>query len=177
MTGEEDVPPGDAHVDSDLEAFWTDAKIHVNLTELAPYIGEHPLSAVRPPECSFGTTPEQADLLLGLILTGQKTATASALWDYEAAGEQLPRVGQLCIVLDGRGRPRALLRTDSVAVVPFDEVDEGHAVADGGSDGSLARWREVHRGLFSERFSPGRGFAEDMPVVLERFTVLHASRV
>ena len=47
------------------------------------------------------------------------------MWDYEAVGESLPEAGDLSIVLDGAGHPRALIATTDVRIVPFDEVDEG----------------------------------------------------
>lgn len=52
-----------------------------------------------------------------------KTATSSSLWDYEHTGEPVPEVGELSMILDGRGAPR--------------------------------------------------GYANDMPVVCERFRVLY----
>ncbi len=38
---------------------------------------------------------------------------------------------------------------------------------------SLRSWRDIHRRFFTEHATHDRGFAEDMPVVLERFSVLH----
>ena len=107
-------------------------------------------------------------------LAGAKTATASAEWDYEAEGEELPEVGTLGIVVDGSGTPRALLVTTRVRVVPFDEVDAAHAAAEGEGDLSLHYWREVHERFFTDHASHDRGFRPDMPVVLEDFEVLHA---
>ena len=169
-----ETPATPEPVDADLEAFWVDARVHANLTELGPALGEHPLAAVRPPAWSFGATPAHADDLLDLVLRGTKTATAGALWDYEAEGEQLPTPGQLSIVLDGRGRPRALIRTDAVEIRPFDQVDDEHAYAEGEGDRSLRYWRDVHRAFFERYATHDRGFSEDMPVVLERFSVLYA---
>lgn len=158
---------------AEIDAFWEDARIHVGLTELASYVGATPLSAIQPPAWSFGATPEQADGLLALVLDGTKTATAGALWDYEADGDPLPTPGMLSIVLDGAGHPRALVRTDDVRIIPFADVDEAHAYAEGEGDRSLGTWRAIHHRFFTEHAAHDRGFSEDMPVVLERFTVLH----
>lgn len=156
-----------------IESFWVRARRHARLDPVPGYFGPSPLASVPPPAWSFGATPEQADRLLALVRAGTKTATASALWDYEAQDEPLPEPGTLGIVLDGHGRPGALIATTGVRVVPFDEVDAEHAYAEGEGDRSLSRWREVHRRFFAEHFTSGRGIAEDMPVVLERFEVLH----
>ena len=107
------------------------------------------------------------------MLNGTKTATAGALWDYEADEWPLPTVGDLSIVLDGRGHPRALVATTRVAVVPFDRVDEEHARLEGEGDLSLEAWRDSHRRFFTEHAAHDREFAEDMPVVLQRFEVVY----
>ncbi len=138
------------------------------------YMGERSLGSLPPPAWAFGATPDQADALLGLVLSGTKTATAGALWDYEAAGEELPTPGMLGIVTDGRGVPHALVMTTEVEVVPFDEVSAEHAHLEGEGDRSLATWREEHERLFTEHAVHGRGFSPDMPVVLQRFAVLYS---
>lgn len=93
-----------------------------------------------PDAWAFGATSEQADELLGLVLAGTKTGTASSLWDYEAEGEPLPTAGDLSILQDGRGEPRAVIRSTDVHVVPFRGVDAEHAHAEGEGDRSLAHW-------------------------------------
>ena len=157
---------------SAVEAFWELARFHARLNVAPSYFGPTTLEVVPPPAWSFGATPEQADELLALVLDGTKTATASALWEFEAEGESLPEVGTLGIILDGRGHPRALIETSAVATVPFDQVDEEHAFLEGEGDRSLAHWREVHERFFTEHAAHDRGFAPDMPVVLERFRVV-----
>jgi uncharacterized protein YhfF len=54
-------------------------------------------------------------------------------------------------------------------------VDEGHAFLEGEGDRSLGQWREVHERFFTDHADHERGFAPDMPVVLERFRVLYTS--
>ena len=131
-------------------------------------------SETAPPQAwAFGATVAQAGELLALVLAGTKTATASALWDYEADGEPLPAKGQLDIVLDGDGVPRALIRNTSVRVVPFDEVDADHAWLEGEGDRSLETWQQDHESFFTNHASHDRGFTADMPVVLERFELIH----
>jgi uncharacterized protein YhfF len=156
---------------SAVEAFWELARFHANLNSAPTYFGPTTLEVVPPPAWAFGASAEEADELLQLVLEGTKTATASALWDYEADGEALPEVGGLSILLDGQGHPRALVNTTAVAVVPFDEVGEEHARLEGEGDRSLTYWREAHERFFARVAS--RGFEPDMPVVLERFEVVY----
>ncbi len=179
----------------EIDDFWTDAKVRAALNPASAYTGPNPADSVPPPAWSFGATPQEADELLALVLDGTKTATASALWDYDSGerddeledpldeldddngddvGEDdgLPGSGDLSIVLDGAGHPRALIRTTDVRVVPFDEVDDEHARAEGEGDRSLAHWRAMHERFFREHADHDRQFSPTMPVVLERFEVL-----
>ncbi|HET7303922.1 MAG TPA: ASCH domain-containing protein [Segeticoccus sp.] len=157
--------------DNELDAFWDIARDHADLAGVPSYTGENPVRMLRPPAWAFGATPEQADELLDLVLTGTKTATASSYADYAREDEELPAPGTLGIVLDGAGHPRALVRTVEVRVVPFDQVDAEHARDEGEGDRSLNHWRAVHERFFTEH--AGGGFQPDMPVVLERFRVLY----
>ena len=127
-----------------------------------------------PPEAwAFGATAEQAYELLPLVLSGVKTGTASSLWDYEASGDPLPHTGELSIVLDGSGAPRAVIETLTVRTVRFDEVDAAHAWAEGEGDRTLEYWRAVHERFWREHSENSRGFAAEMPVVCERFRLVY----
>ena len=52
----------------------------------------------------------------------------SAVAELEQVGLEVPRVGDLSIVVDGAGTPRALLRTTDVEVVPFEDVERGNVL-------------------------------------------------
>lgn len=147
---------------AELNRFWNDARAaHASLPSVVPEAW------------AFGATPAQADDLLALVLEGVKTGTASSLRDYEADAEPIPAEGDVSIVLDGDGDPRAVLEVTAVDVVPFRDVTPAHARAEGEDDRTLASWRRIHE-TFWRTHSP-RGFAPDMPVVCERFRVVHAA--
>lgn len=122
----------------------------------------------------FGDTVELADQLSALILNGIKTATCSGVWEWEAEGLDLPRVGFRQIVLDGHGRPVCIIETTEVFFSTFDEVDAAFASDEGEDDRSLESWRTGHWRYF-ERALPSIGHepAHDMPLVCERFRVIH----
>ncbi|MCI1018436.1 ASCH domain-containing protein [Microbacterium sp. C5A9] len=122
---------------------------------------------------AFGATPAHADALLALVLDGVKTGTASSLWDYEAADDPHPYAGEFSIILDGSGAPRAAIETTDVSIVPFDEVTPEHARAEGEGDRTLDYWRASHERYWRAHSENPRGFAPDMPVVCERFRVIH----
>lgn len=123
---------------------------------------------------AFGDGPELADELGALILGGEKTATCSALWEWETEGEPITEVGRMTVVLDGRGDPLCVIETTEVEVRRFDEVDERFACEEGEGDRSLAYWREAHRRFFGRTLPKiGREFSRDMPLVCERFRVVY----
>lgn len=169
-----DAPEPGTGGSSLIDSFWQVARMRARLDPTGYYTGERPLGALPPPAWAFGATSEQADELLALVLSGTKTATAGALWDYEAEGEELPAPGALGIVTDGRGVPHALVVTTEVEIVPFDEVSAEHAYLEGEGDRSLFTWREVHERFFTDVAVHGHGFSPDMPVVLQRFAVLYS---
>lgn len=122
----------------------------------------------------WGDSPDVADELGALISSGTKTATCSALWEYEADGEALPEVGTKTIVLDGKGDPLCIIETTEVEVRPFDEVDERFAYEEGEGNRSLDYWREAHWRFFSRTLpNIGKEPTPDMPLVCERLRVVY----
>lgn len=130
-------------------------------------VPEHYRDAIR---FSFGDGPALADELLALVLAGKKTATCGALGQFGEGGEPMPQVGRRDIVLDGEGRPAAVIETIEVTTKRFDEVDEQFAREEGEGDLSLAWWRDAHQTYFARN----GGFSPDMEVVCERFKLIEA---
>ena len=123
---------------------------------------------------AFGNTSEMADRLGDLVKRGVKIATASLAGAYDAEGEPYPEVGDISIILDGRGDPMCIIETTDVEVIAFNAVGEKHAYDEGEGDRSLDYWREVHWAFFAEVCkSIGVEPTEDMPVVCERFRLIY----
>lgn len=172
--GSTEHEPGTAEArDAAVAAYWATARKRAGLNRLDVVVGQQAIGAVQPPAWSFGSDPREADSLLGLVLSGRKTGTSSAAQPYAVRGEPVPRPGDLSIILDGSGRPRALIVTTAIDVVPFAEVGAEHAAAEGEGDLSLEHWREVHRAFFAAELAEvGLDLDESTPVVLERFRLL-----
>lgn len=115
---------------------------------------------------SFGDSPELADALLALVLAGKKTATCGALRDYGGDGEPMPEIGRRDVVLDGAGRPAAIIETTEVTRHRFDDVPEAFALAEG--EGDYADWRAGHIAYFSRN----GGWSPDLMLVCERFKLI-----
>jgi uncharacterized protein YhfF len=122
----------------------------------------------------WGDSPQMADELGALIAAGLKTGTCSAVWEWQAEGQDWPGPGAITVVLDGRDEPLCIVETIEVTVRRYDEVDADFASAEGEGDRSLAYWREAHRSFFARSLPKiGRQFAEDMPLVCERFKLIY----
>lgn len=113
----------------------------------------------------FGDNRELCDALLALVRTGRKTATCSALRQFD--DEPMPQVGRVDIALDWDGNPALAIETTDLKICRFDEVDEAFALAEGEND-SLAGWRVAHEVYFARN----GGFSNDMMVVCERFRLV-----
>lgn len=174
----EQPAPGDmdaplAPAEADLEAFWTHAIIAGRLNPIDGVGGQTDLVSLRPGAFAFGETRRAANELAELVIAGRKTATSSYSAAYGAEDESFPGVDDLWILCDGEGRPRALLRNTEVKVVPFNEVGQDVARAEGAAD--LPAWRAEHEQFF-RREGGELGYAFDPAggVVIEFFTVLYA---
>jgi uncharacterized protein YhfF len=139
------------------------------------YRAAHPDRALdsEPPSIErFGDHAELTDELLGLVLAGTKTATASLVAEFVLEGQQLPRIGSHWIACDSAGRPRAVLRSTELRIGPFTSVDERFAHDEGEDDRTLASWREGHRRYWA-RVGAALGFewTERHDILFERFEV------
>lgn len=122
----------------------------------------------------WGDSSALADELGELIVQGTKTATCSALWEWETKGEPIPEAGLITIALDGREKPLCIVETIEVTIRKYNEVNANFAREEGEGDLSLDYWRQAHRNYFSRVLRKiGKEFSEEMPLVCERFRVIH----
>ncbi len=125
-------------------------------------------------EGGYGDSPELMDELIQLVLEGKKTATCGSLWEWEAEGNPIPKVGDVWIELDGSDNPVCITETVEVTIRKYNKVDADFARAEGEGDLSLEYWREAHKNYFSRTLSKiGREFSEEMPLICERFKVIY----
>lgn len=123
----------------------------------------------------FGDHPQLIDELTQLVLAGTKTATCSALWEWEAEGHDLPEVGAKTIVLNSNDQPTCIFETTEITVRAFNQVDAQFAYDEGEDDRSLESWRREHWKYFSRTLpSIGKVPTLEMPLVCERFRVIYS---
>lgn len=149
-----------------IEAFWRE------------YLNTLPTDSPKHSEdyeaAAFGDSLEMADELGALVASGTKTATCSALWEWEAEGDTPPEPGAKCVVLDGRSEPLCIIETVGVEIRPYNEVDARFAHDEGEGDRSLQHWRDAHWRFFTRSLPKiGQEPTPQMPLVCERFQVVY----
>ena len=98
-----------------VERFWVQARVEGKLNRLEAVIGQNVQDTVPPPVWSTSPDPAQATQDVEELLGSGTLTQVFAMADLDAA-EQVPaQVGDLGIVLDGTGEPRALVRTAEVS--------------------------------------------------------------
>ena len=112
---------------------------------------------------AFGDSPEMADTLLDCVINGEKRATC-----WSVAEGQQTHVGKRMVVLDGAGRPRAVLETVELEQRRFCDVDARFAHDEGEGDRTLANWHDDHRRYFERN----GGFSPEMRLWCERFRLV-----
>jgi uncharacterized protein YhfF len=121
---------------------------------------------------SIGSTPETADEGAVLILSGKKTLTSSPFWDYPDG--RIPFAGALGVLLDSARRPRGIVETTRVEIMPFGAITEEMARAYGEGERTVEWWRRVMGAFY--RASAERHNAiltDETPHIWEWFTVVH----
>ncbi|MFC0273699.1 ASCH domain-containing protein [Metabacillus herbersteinensis] len=122
----------------------------------------------------FGGNP---DHLAQLVIDGIKTATCSALINYELENEQIPSFGDYSIILNSKDLPVAIIKTLEVEIMPMNKVPEDFAIAEGEGDKTYRYWKDVHEEFFKAELSKiGREYTEDMMLVCERFELVDVKK-
>jgi uncharacterized protein YhfF len=134
---------------------------------------------VRKAEFGFAGTPLR-EQLVAAVLSGEKTATAGLLVDYERDGEPLPEVGERLVVVDNDGRDVAVIEVTEVRVLPVGDTDLQFARDEGEGFESVAEWREAHDRFWRSYADeiqaflgdPGWDIGDDTLYVAERFRLV-----
>lgn len=121
----------------------------------------------------FGDNQSDANELATLVLKGQKCATASLAWGYEAEDKLFPQPNDLSIVTNWAGKALCVIKTSAVEVKAFKDVDADFAAAEGEGDRSLVYWKTAHWAFFGRMCEAlGKVRSPEMLVVCERFRVV-----
>ncbi len=115
-----------------------------------------------------------SDLLVELVIKGDKTATSSLHLFYEMENEPLPKVEKHSVILNSKCDAVCIIKTVKVEVVPFNKVSSEFAFKEGEGDKSLEYWRQGHTEFFTkELLEYDIDFKQDMDVVCEEFELVY----
>ncbi|MDD5928486.1 MAG: ASCH domain-containing protein [Spirochaetales bacterium] len=114
-----------------------------------------------------------ADEMIALVLSGKKTAFFTSWSTYAIDQEPVPVSGELYLVLDRNEKPVCVIETQSVQVIPFNEVTWEMAKLEG-EDENLEVWREKKREYLEEEGDiMGFEFTPDIKLVFQTFSVVY----
>lgn len=117
---------------------------------------------------AFGDSSEMADELLALVLSGKKTATVSVVLE----SDQKPNVGDLSLVLDGRGNPACVIKTVHLETVKFCDLTWDMVKLEG-EDETFEQWKAGNiRYWTRDAARRGYTFTDQTPITFERFEVV-----
>lgn len=131
--------------------------------------------ATVPSSFHFCDNREDADLCAQLVVAGRKRATATSLAELELGGDPMPRVGDYAIITDWEGRARAIIRTTSVEIRRFGDIDQSFAAKEGEGDLTLEWWRAAHQAYYG-RVLDGSDYRvdDDLEIACEEFVLVMA---
>lgn len=129
-----------------------------------------------PPAYYFCDNQKDADDCAELVSAGIKQATTHSLIWFRIHQEALPQIGDLAIVTDWNGTPKAIIKTIKIEIVKFKDITPEYAFIEGEGDKSLSYWQEVHwayytRELGEQNLKPSL----DMELVCEYFETVWPS--
>ncbi|RZF61751.1 ASCH domain-containing protein [Sphingobacterium corticibacterium] len=146
-----------------IDTFWKEFQ-----NEIREYSGVE-----TPPAYYFCDNEKDADECAELVRKGIKQATTHSLTGLQINEEKLPVIGDLAIVTDWHGIPKAITKTVKVQLVKFKNITAEYAFIEGEGDRSLSYWQKVHWDYYTRELSD-RGLqpSENMELVCEYFETI-----
>lgn len=87
--------------------------------------------------------------------------------------EELPKVGDIAIVTDWNGNPKAIIRTTKVEIVKYKDITPEYAQLEGEGNKTLEYWKKVHWDYYTEEMNKfGEKPNEEMKIVCEYFETI-----
>ncbi|MFT9111064.1 MAG: ASCH domain-containing protein [Bifidobacterium psychraerophilum] len=135
-----------------------------------------PEEMARIPKDEFAYPGPVRDALVASILEGRKTSTACLHREFGILNEEIPKAGDLSMLIDSHDHDLAILRYTSIENRRFIDVDDRHAIDEGEGYTDAAGWRKVHADFWNspeyrEEFGEEFTIDDDTLVTLERFEV------
>jgi len=145
-----------------IEAFWQEFLVKAGHDENLRYAEAFYFAE--------GSSESVMDRLLGLVLDGKKTATATP---YPLYKDCVPKVGDLCVITNWEGEPFCVIKTKKIDIRPFKEMT-WDLVRLEGEDETLESWQSAHRWWYTQHSKlKSYEFSEEMLIIFEQFEVVY----
>lgn len=127
----------------------------------------------RPPSFYFCDNEKDANECAELVVKGIKQATSSSVWWYDKYNEVFPKPGDLAIVTNWAGMPKAIIQIRKVEIVKYNDITPEYAFIEGEGDKSLDYWKKVHWDYYSNEMKDfDDDPTEEMEIVCEYFETI-----
>ncbi|WP_276702222.1 ASCH domain-containing protein [Chryseobacterium sp.] len=121
----------------------------------------------------FCDNKKEADECADLVVKKIKQATSPSVWWFKKNKEELPKVGDLAIVTDWNGDPKAIIRTKKVEIVKYKDITPAYAQLEGEGDKTLEYWKKAHWKYYQNEMKEFNEFpTEEMKIVCEYFETI-----
>lgn len=117
----------------------------------------------------LGTPGSSRETLVGLVLHGNKRATAGLLGEYLREEEPVEHVGERLAMLDNTGQHVGTLEVTRVEVLRFADVPDEFALAEAEGDLNASDFRASHRAFWTRE---GEMITDETLVVTIYFDLL-----
>ncbi len=121
----------------------------------------------------FCANKKDADECAELVVKKIKQATSPSVWWFKKNNESFPKVGELAIVTNWDGEPKAIIRTVKIEIAKFKDITKEYAYIEGEGDKSLEYWKKVHWAYYENEMKEFNELpSEDMEIVCEYFETI-----
>jgi len=126
------------------------------------------INVEQPPSFFFCNNKKDADQCADLVVKKIKQATSPSVWWFTKNKEPFPKIGDLAIVTNWIGEPKAIIRTTKIELIKFKDISERYAFIEGEGDKSLEYWKKVHWDYYKNEMKEfNESPCENMEIVCE----------
>lgn len=125
---------------------------------------------------TFGGSKAMSDVIVPLILSGEKTGTFALATEFESDPSRAPQVGEWYVVTHFDGSPALIYRVTFVETVPFEGINHEHVQVEGPNARDVKIWRDIHWPYWGATLrQQGREPSMQMPVIFHRYEMVYPS--
>lgn len=122
----------------------------------------------------IGGNKETVDIILDLVLRGEKRGTFGVKLLQERQPEITPILSGEAVMVDMEGKPHGILKTTKLTPVPYQDIAEEHLLIEGPGARKLEIWQDIHWPYWTSLLAQhDLEPSQDMIIVVEHFDLLY----